>query len=79
LGPDILTNPLVTNSKITENEMLSLEDDISLLELDRSIMRLKKTQQGGWMGLAMPSLKNFGLFSEPHFTTMRSAVLKKGT
>ena len=51
LGPNILANPVVQNSILTENEKNSLEADFSYAELDRAVGECKKNTAGGVDGI----------------------------
>ncbi len=45
LGPDILAHPLITSLKLSHDEALGLEDDLSLAELDSAIEGANKIRQ----------------------------------
>jgi hypothetical protein len=58
LGPEVLNNPIIQNSKLTELEKNSLEGDLSLEELDQSIKQ-GNNSAAGMDGINNKFLKRF--------------------
>jgi len=59
LGPNTVTHPIVQNSKLTEGEALSLEGEITLLELDNAINECRIRSAAGPDGINNAFIKKF--------------------
>jgi exonuclease III len=59
LGPDVMNNPIVTNSKLSRVESEGLEADISLLELDNCVAECKARSAAGPDGIGNAFIKKF--------------------
>jgi Reverse transcriptase (RNA-dependent DNA polymerase) len=59
LGPDILNNPIVVNSKLSEQLRVEMDANLSLEELDASISSAKTNSAGGMDGINNRTLKMF--------------------
>jgi Reverse transcriptase (RNA-dependent DNA polymerase) len=59
LGEDIVNNPIVLSSKLSNNQRMLLEEEISLAELDSSINSAKNSSAGGMDGLNNKAIKKF--------------------
>lgn len=58
LGPELLNSPIVLNSKLTEQEKASVDNDLSLEELDQSIKQ-GNNSASGMDGINNKFLKRF--------------------
>ena len=59
LGPDILASPLVNNMKISRELADSLENDISILELDKAVNETRTRTAAGPDGISNNFIKKF--------------------
>ncbi len=57
LGEDIISHPLVTNSKLTQDEYVALDAPLSLAELDKSIDKCNIKSAPGIDGLSNAFIK----------------------
>jgi len=59
LGPNILNNPTVVNSKLSEEEKLGLEGPLTIGELDKSVRKSKPKSAPGADGISNSFIKKF--------------------
>jgi hypothetical protein len=78
LGPDILNSNLVANSKISETEKNSLEQEISLAELDKSVNEAKLNSVGGMDGIGNQFLKKFWVYFRIPLYNYAKCCFEKG-
>jgi exonuclease III len=69
LGPEILNEPEVINSKISRELQLMLDRDFDINELDRALDKMKSNTAGGPDGIGVPVYKKF-------WYLLRSALLE---
>ncbi len=62
LGEDIVSHPLVTNSKLTQDEYVALDEPLSLAELDKSIDKCNIKSAPGIDGLSNAFIKQYWQF-----------------
>jgi exonuclease III len=78
LGDDICNNPIVLGCKLTPEERARLEDDISIEELDNSVLGCKLLSAGGQDGFNNTFIKKFWpMFRKPLHNYMLSCFRKK--
>jgi hypothetical protein len=62
LGPEVASHPIVTNSKLTESEKLSLDSPLSIAELDDSLDKCNVRSAPGIDGLSNAFIKAYWQF-----------------
>jgi hypothetical protein len=62
LGPDVAGHPIVTNSKLTESERLSLDSPLTIAELDDSLDKCNVRSAPGIDGFSNAFIKASGSF-----------------
>jgi hypothetical protein len=68
LGPDICNNPIVTGSKLTDEEKNFFDTPMSIQELDKAVQELNPSSAGGADGISTKFLRKFwGLLRVPFF------------
>ncbi len=71
LGPEILSHPIVCNSKLTDTEKGYLDSQLTIEELDSSLEKCNLRSAPGIDGMSNLFIKNTGNILEPHYIIMR--------
>jgi Reverse transcriptase (RNA-dependent DNA polymerase) len=75
LGPDITNNHLVRNSKLTENEKLTLEADLSISELKKALDESNLKSAPGIDGFSNKFIQKFwNVLSRPLFNVCKKSL-----
>jgi hypothetical protein len=61
LGPEILNEPAVVNSKLSVDQKNLLERDLEIDELDKALEKMNKKSAGGPDGVGDRYIKSFGI------------------
>ncbi len=78
LGPDILAHPLITSLKLSHDEALGLEDDLSLAELDSAIEGANKNSAAGLDGLSTRFIVRYWHIFRKPLHKYASTAFRKG-
>ena len=76
LGPEILNSNVVSASKLSEQEVNSMELPISLAELDLSLKEGNAKSALGMDGMGMPVIKKSGTISDIPYKNMLTTALR---
>jgi hypothetical protein len=80
LGPEILAHPLITSLKLSHDEALSLEDDLTIAELDSAIEGANKNSGAGLDGLSTIFIvRGTGIFFANRCTNMPALHSEKAS
>ena len=79
LGHEICLNPVVTGSKLTDEQANSLEGEITLNELDTSIKEAKLRTAGGADGISNAFLKKFWRYFRVPLCNYANECFENGT
>jgi hypothetical protein len=79
LGPDILNNPIVINSKLKLAERESLEGELTLQELDDAVLAANKGSAPGIDGLGMKFIQKYWKFLRVPLRNYALTCFTKGT
>jgi exonuclease III len=78
LGPDICQHPVVTNSKLTAEEAATLNNPITLQELDNSVAKAKTNSAGGQDGFNNTFIKKYWKFFRNELYNYSLCCFRKG-
>jgi exonuclease III len=79
LGADILNHPEVASKKVPANLREELEQDISLIELDKSLEKMRSGSAGGPDGLSVKFVKRFWVYFRVPLQQYVKTCVHKGT
>ena len=75
LGPDVCQHPLVRDSILTNEEMLTLDCELSILELDKSLEQANKKSAPGIDGISYKFIDSFwNIYRTPLFNCAKNAL-----
>jgi hypothetical protein len=78
LGPEILAHPLITSLKLSQDEALSLEDDLTIAELDSAIEGANKNSAAGLDGLSTRFIVRYWHIFRKPLHKYASTAFRKG-
>jgi hypothetical protein len=79
LGDELCANPIVTDSKLTNEESLFFEQEITVQELDAAIQQINSKSAGGSDGISTIFLRQFWNFFRKPFTLYANHCFGNGT
>jgi exonuclease III len=79
LGPDICTNPVVVESKLTEEERDLLDRPLSIIELDESVRKLNLKSAPGIDGVSNKFISKFWPYFREPLHRYASDCVRKGS
>jgi hypothetical protein len=79
LGDEICANPIVTDSKLTNDESLFFEQELTVQELDAAIQQINSKSAGGSDGISTIFLRQYWSFFRKPFTLYANHCFGNGT
>jgi hypothetical protein len=79
LGPEICNNSVVLNSKLTDDEKLFVDRNLSVGELDAAAKEAKVTTAGGPDGIGNACVKKMWTYIRVPLTNYANECIRKGT